>query len=86
MTSTTPALESLLEAAAQLPIDDQYGLLDRLSDRLHGNSGQEEEVLLSPEWMEEINRRVAEVEAGEVELIAAEEVLAEIRASVRKQP
>ena len=39
---------------------------------------------LSPEWMEEIERRSAEIDAGEVELIPAEEVFAELRSSQGK--
>ncbi len=83
--TTIPVLtvESLLEAADRLSIDDQYDLINRLSDRLHG--GSDGQVELSVEWMEEIHRRVAEVEAGEAELIPAEEVFAELRASVRDQ-
>lgn len=81
-----PALtvESFLEVSEQLPINDQYELLNRLSDRLHGGEGDDDgEVSLSPEWMAEINRRIAEVEAGTAELIPAEQVLAELRAELR---
>ena len=79
-------IESFLEVSEQLPIDDQYELLNRLSDRLHGGCGEDEsEVTLSPEWMEEINHRIAEVESGTAELIPAEQVLAELRAQVRTE-
>jgi len=65
-------IESFLEVSEQLPIDDQYELLNRLSDRLHGGCREDEsEITLSPEWMEEINRRIAEVESGTAELIPA---------------
>ncbi|OYW76529.1 MAG: hypothetical protein B7Z37_08380 [Verrucomicrobia bacterium 12-59-8] len=87
MTANPPiTIESFLEVSEQLPIDDQYELLNRLSDRLHGGCGEDEsEVTLSPEWMEEINRRIAEVESGTAELIPAEQVLAELRAQVRTE-
>ena len=75
-----------MEVSEQLPIDDQYELLNRLSDRLHGGGEKDEsEVSLSPEWMEEINRRIAEVESGTAELIPAEQVLAELRAHLRTE-
>lgn len=87
MTANPPlTIESFLEVSEQLPIDDQYELLNRLSDRLHGGEDADDcEVTLSPEWMEEINRRVAEVEAGTAELIPAEQVLAELRAQLRPE-
>ncbi|MGV3659413.1 MAG: addiction module protein [Prosthecobacter sp.] len=82
-----PALtvESFLEVSEQLPINDQYELLNRLSDRLHGGEEDDNEAALSPEWMAEINRRIAEVEAGTAELIPAEQVLAELRAELRSE-
>jgi len=82
-----PALtvESFLEVSEQLPINDQYELLNRLSDRLHGGEKDDDEGALSPEWMVEINRRIAEVEAGTAELIPAEQVLAELRAELRSE-
>ena len=82
----TLTVASFLEVSEQLPIDDQYELLNRLSDRLHGGENADDrEVSLSPEWMEEINRRIAEVESGTAELIPAEQVLAELRAQVRTE-
>jgi len=73
-----------LEVSEQLPIDDQYELLNRLSERLHGGEDENDgEVSLSPEWMEEINHRIAEVESGTAELIPAEQVMAELRAQLR---
>jgi putative addiction module component (TIGR02574 family) len=80
----TLTVASFLEVSEQLPIDDQYELLNRLSERLHGGEDEDDsEVSLSPEWMEEINRRIAEVESGTAELIPAEQVIAELRAQLR---
>ena len=85
MTANPPlTVASFLEVSEQLPIDDQYELLNRLSERLHGGEDENDgEVSLSSEWMEEINRRIAEVESGTAELIPAEQVMAELRAQLR---
>jgi putative addiction module component (TIGR02574 family) len=85
MTANPPlTVASFLEVSEQLPIDDQYELLNRLSERLHGGEDENDgEVSLSPEWMEEINHRIAEVESGTAELIPAEQVMAELRAQLR---
>ena len=85
MTANPPlTVASFLKVSEQLPIDDQYELLNRLSERLHGGEDENDgEVSLSPEWMEEINRRIAEVESGTAELIPAEQVMAELRAQLR---
>ena len=85
MTATAPiTLDSVLEAAHKLPIDDQYALYSQLEAELHGSDSDDFE--LSKEWEEELNRRVAEVEAGTAVLIPAVEVLAELRGMLRKEP
>lgn len=79
MTATSPlTLELVLEAARKLPVDDQYKLFNQLEDELHGVPDDSEE------WENELNRRVAEVEAGTAELIPAETVIAELRSMLRK--
>jgi putative addiction module component (TIGR02574 family) len=49
----------ILAAASQLPIDQRMQLIDDLTDTL-----PEHPSGLSPEWIEEINRRSAEFDAG----------------------
>jgi len=80
MTATAPiTLDLVLEAAHKLPIDDQYALYNQLEAELHGSDSDDFE--LSKEWEEELNRRVAEVEAGTAELHDWEDVLREARDS-----
>jgi putative addiction module component (TIGR02574 family) len=54
---------SILSAATQLPVDERLRLIGDLSDSI-----PEQEVQLSPEWMEEIERRSAEIDAGTAKL------------------
>jgi putative addiction module component (TIGR02574 family) len=63
----------LFTAASQLPVDQRMQLIDDLTDTLPQHlSG------LSPEWIEEINRRSAEIDAGTAELIDWEVVRADL--------
>jgi putative addiction module component (TIGR02574 family) len=54
---------SILSAATQLPVDERLRLIGDLSDSIPA-----QEVQLSPEWMEEIERRSAEIDAGTAKL------------------
>ncbi len=60
----------IFSAAAQLPPAERELLIEELSATLMG----EESVSLSPEWIEEIERRSAEIDAGAVELVDWETV------------
>jgi putative addiction module component (TIGR02574 family) len=60
---------SILSAATQLPVDERLRLIGDLSDSI-----PEQEVQLSPEWLAEIERRSAEIEAGTVETVDWETV------------
>jgi putative addiction module component (TIGR02574 family) len=55
----------ILSAAVQLPPAERELLIEELSATLM----DEEAVKLSPEWIEEIDRRSAEIDAGAVELV-----------------
>ena len=59
----------ILAAASQLPVDQRMQLIDDLTDTL-----PEHPSGLSPEWIEEIERRSAEIDAGMVELVDWETV------------
>ena len=52
--------DSVLAAAQRLPQDDRLRLIDALWDSVPPDS----EALFSEEWANEIERRVAEVDAG----------------------
>lgn len=63
----------LFSAASQLPIDQRMQLIDDLTETLPQHPSG-----LSPEWIEEINRRSAEIDAGTAELVDWEVVRADL--------
>ncbi len=69
--------EQLEVAALQLPRSERAWLAERLISSLD----QDEEIAAA--WDEEIRRRLEELDAGLVEEIPAEEVLARLRARTR---
>ena len=62
---------ALLEQALQLPLDEQT----ELAHRILAHAGEASEPL-SPEWQEEIARRIAAFDAGEVDDVPLSEILA----------
>ncbi len=74
MSSTLHALEA---AALLLPPEERA----RLAERLIASLDRDPEVAAA--WDEEIRRRIAELDAGRLESIPAEEVLKEARARLR---
>ena len=62
--------------------DERSELMDRLGvlDRDEPDDGTPEEIEAA--WMEEVERRIAARERGEVTLIPAEEVIARLRAKL----
>jgi len=73
------AVDKILKEALSLPADERASLVERLLQSL--NLPTEAEVTRL--WAEEAERRVAQLEAGEVELILGEQVFAKIRAKYR---
>lgn len=70
----------VLDAAMTLPVEQRADLIDTLITSLpSGKDGP-----LSDEWMAEIARRSAEVDAGTAELIPWEEVRRRVTASLPK--
>ena len=69
------AVDKLSDEALALPIDARIALVDRLLMSLNLPTQPEIDRL----WAEEAERRVGEIERGEVTLIPGEEVFAEIR-------
>lgn len=55
-----PDFQSILSAASQLPIDDRLRLIDALVDSVPDNATPG----LSPLWLDEIERRDAELKSG----------------------
>lgn len=70
--STT--LDDVTELALKLTAEDRAELIERLADTV-----LPEPPLLHPSWAPELARRVAELDAGEAELVPAEQVFTEMR-------
>lgn len=67
-------LRELFEAASELPDHQRAELAGMLLETLHGDPDPDVEVA----WAEEVERRVRQVDAGEVKLIPWEQVRAEL--------
>lgn len=73
-------VEELSARAKALPCHDRARLAEELLDSLQGDSDVEADAA----WDLEIERRVAQIEAGTVKLISAEDVHAEARRLIRR--
>ena len=83
MTATAPSpVDALIEAAKCLTRDEQVDFFDRFAEVLGDH--EDDDQPMSPEWMTEIDRRVAEVEAGTCELHDWDDVLKEARQSLKR--
>jgi putative addiction module component (TIGR02574 family) len=71
----TTSAEKVLDQALALPVDERIGLVDRLLASLNLPTQPEIDRL----WAEEAERRLAQIERGEVDLIAGEKVFEDIR-------
>jgi putative addiction module component (TIGR02574 family) len=71
------SIDEIEAAALELPEDE----IDELIDRLAVHREMDPEIERS--WKEEVDRRLAEVDAGTVELIPIEETLAKMRALLK---
>ena len=70
----TSAAKRILDEALALPDDERAELMEALSDSFHPDA-----VEVSPEQKAEIEGRIAELERGEVEAVAWEDVEARVR-------
>lgn len=73
MADTIQSYQRLEDEVLHLPRMVRTQLASRLLESL-----EEDEHELSPEWREELQRRVASIEAGETKLIPAEDLWKEI--------
>ena len=71
------SIEEVEAILVNLPDGSYEALLDRVAER-RGMSPEIEQ-----EWIEEVNRRVAEFDRGDVEGIPMEETLVNLRAMIR---
>ena len=73
------AAKDIVEAALKLDPEVRAEVAEEILESLADSSYGE----LSPAWEKELDRRAQEIEEGRVELIPAEQVFAEIEASLR---
>ncbi len=66
--------EELLADVDSLPTDLKTKLIEKLLSSLNPSKSSIEDL-----WKKEVDRRMAEIESGEVELIEGEEVFRKIR-------
>ena len=74
------ALDNITEIALGLTLNERARLLEAIEYSLLSEPQRAEQDA----WFQEIERRVAEVEAGEVETIDGDQVMAEARAMLRE--
>lgn len=73
-------LEKVEAEALELSSEDRTRLVLRLLDSLEEERREDEPAEVERAWEEEIRRRIAEIDAGTMEMIPAEQVFAELRA------
>lgn len=73
-------LDKITEIALGLTLNERARLLEAIEYSLLSEPQRAEQDA----WFQEIERRVAEVEAGEVETIDGDQVMAEARAMLRE--
>ena len=70
-----PVVDKVFDEALSLPANDRLGLVEKLLFSLNLPTQVEIDSL----WAEEAERRVREIDSGEVELIPGEKVFEKIR-------
>ena len=78
----TRDVTELFREASELPEADRAELAGRLLETLHGEPDAEVEAA----WAEEIERRVRQLDSGEVKTIPWEEVRARLYARLHGEP
>ncbi len=78
MVKSANSYEKVKDDALQLPLEDRSRLASRLLESL------DDDAEVSPEWLEEIRRRVKEVKDGTAKMVPHDEVMANVRARLAK--
>ncbi len=76
----TKAEMAVVDDALSLPVEMRVQLVDKLLQSLNLPTQKEVEEA----WAKEVDRRIAQVEKGEVKLLPGEEVLARLRRKHRR--
>jgi putative addiction module component (TIGR02574 family) len=71
--------QAVLDAVRALPVDDQVRLVDQIRDEL-GTQGVDAVADLTPEQVDELDRRLADIAANPDDVVPWEQVLAAARA------
>lgn len=82
MSTAAPSYEQLLESSMNLPLQDRSRLATRLIESL---DDADDDIEISQEWREELNRRVESVRLGTAQLVPHEEVMAQVRRKLAEQ-
>jgi putative addiction module component (TIGR02574 family) len=78
MVPATISYEQVKDDALHLPIEDRSRLASRLLESLDDDDD------VSPEWKDELDRRLQEIDEGKAVMIPHAEVMASVRASLAK--
>jgi len=73
-TVLNPDAAKFLEVAESLPIEMRIAIVDRLLESIQPTNSEIDRL-----WIEEVGRRVEEVDSGKLKMIPGEEVIREIR-------
>ena len=76
---TSVPYEQVRDEALQLPLEDRSRLASRLLESLDDDDD------VSPEWLEEIRRRVKEIKNGTAKMVPHDEVMSNVRERVAKR-
>ncbi len=79
MVTRAVSYEKVEDDALLLPIEDRSRLASRLLESLDDDDD------ISPEWKDEIRRRVREMKEGTAIMVPHDEVMANVRASLAKK-
>lgn len=75
----TTQTAGIMDVVDSLPIDMKLELIDHLLESISPSTKEVDEA-----WMDEVERRIGEVESGKVKLIPGEEVFARMRERYKK--
>lgn len=79
--SVTDEASRILDAALKLPSAERAELAAILTDSISDGSSPEQ---IEAAWLAEAKRRAAAIDRGELELVDSEEMMARLRARVRR--
>jgi len=72
-------IEQLERQLLELPANERARIARRLIESLDHPAGDVDEAAIEAAWKVEIERRIEQMDRGEIEMIPAEEVFARIR-------